>query len=1285
MEADESGDVDLGGMDGLDGIPNEVLFLILELLDLESLLVCHDVCQSWRKYALVESTFLPHVLRTYANLTHGTRPLPAGVGGPEVIGRLKELFRTSVSALPVFAGCTTLRDLAVRLHRLDKSWLSGRNTGYRSLGHNIVHQAPLVSVAVDVKTGGIVTGDSDGVLAFWDAATGALRYKENWAFTLHIVVEGNLMVVGTAIGTVVIATRNRSGVGAPFTPVAQFWPNSGHIISMRMEGYICIVGEVGAVSFWDLSHFAILAPTYPPTEGKLNVPILMNIDTRNDSTPMDASPNYSLFYRDGLLFVGLTGSRIQQIASHASREMPVRKELWEPHEESHYAVLVSGPEIDDSLGGVGFSQLCPIGCDGDILVSWADSSIYRLSSNTAVGDDFVWEPRSRSLIPPAGGAHDQSLGICARGDQVICRFKPQEIEMFSAEGSLLGRISTSPHDISCMTVDPAFIVVGTTNGQVFVYYFAPVHRTPAYSTHGQGPSSSAAITAAPVVRSLLERKNTYKRKYLEAMGPDIPENPVGSSAAGSSDFEHRMAKNVPRGPSSPLVLGSTTDHYEVPVVSSSPSTIPDRHLLFLALADSYLNTAHSTGIKESFDGSLYQTLVTAAIRCLEAALYQCKLQPKFEAALRLRYASVLEEETENMTDAEQILHKGNNFQDLKFAMQHLLVRIMYRMKPKAAFILLSQQIKETEVLSIAFWTYSFRFLLSSLRTQRTDEQDDNAAVSSLRSAADLAKKRDDVHVYALANLMEASILLAQGVVGVDAAKKALTRAQNVPLQGVPQLVFLYQMLDIMWATIQGSAILETEAKMKLLQENLDGNVPWKLWPADGTFGISVKPSSDRGGSEELRFRWLPKADLWALVWFLSGMIRTHSNGLDQKSEACLGRGLEMVEGLLSGNADPGLYSVETAAARITWRKVLKLSITLQLVYCYAARSAWDEAITTLRQVEAQFSGIEDETQQKFIKPWLIYTTAIVRHGAGNLSRALTTYQSLFSDRTSEIGILATLNSALILYGPRMRDLKQARDLLGSVTDFASNHRNPVIQAVFNVVKVALEKPGERLNEVRGMLSTSNRIFRQAGTHHMLTMTLALVCAKIFNPDPHHHVNMSRATADCAVKSGDRLWQALTKTMYADALVRGNRESEAKSFRTAGEQDRAFVEEYGQLKNRVAAYRSRQGRHLSSVDYLLTSGAAGVASAALTNPIWVVKTRMLTSGPGSPGAYRGLAEGLYRITVDEGLRGLFRGFLPSLFGVLQAAIQFMALGPNLVRVLPATCITFVVYENVRRVA
>ncbi|KAK6334931.1 hypothetical protein TWF718_010371 [Orbilia javanica] len=98
--------------------------------------------------------------------------------------------------------------------------------------------------------------------------------------------------------------------------------------------------------------------------------------------------------------------------------------------------------------------------------------------------------------------------------------------------------------------------------------------------------------------------------------------------------------------------------------------------------------------------------------------------------------------------------------------------------------------------------------------------------------------------------------------------------------------------------------------------------------------------------------------------------------------------------------------------------------------------------------------------------------------------------------------------------------------------------------------------------------------------------------------------------------------------------------------------------YDQIKFRVAEYRGKQGQDLSSIDYLLSSGAAGVASAALTNPLWVVKTRMLTSGYQGPGAYRGVAQGLFDLAKKEGVRGYFRGFLPSLFGVLQAAIQFM---------------------------
>ncbi|KAF3925069.1 hypothetical protein AA313_de0207670 [Arthrobotrys entomopaga] len=199
MAADES----KSGMDGLDGFPNEVLALILELLDLDSLLKCHDVCKSWRKCSLWESNYLAHVLDAYTELTHGTRPLSATLSGSDKMLRLGELFRTSVSALPVFATCRSLRDIAVVLRKLDRAWLAGSNTSFASLSHVNI-QAPLLCMAVDTGTGSIVTGHNEGTVTFWNASDGSCYHQSKFeafgyrrAIPKHIAIEGNIMVIGS--------------------------------------------------------------------------------------------------------------------------------------------------------------------------------------------------------------------------------------------------------------------------------------------------------------------------------------------------------------------------------------------------------------------------------------------------------------------------------------------------------------------------------------------------------------------------------------------------------------------------------------------------------------------------------------------------------------------------------------------------------------------------------------------------------------------------------------------------------------------------------------------------------------------------------------------------------------------------------------------------------------------------------------------------------------------------------------------------------------------------------
>lgn len=68
---------------------------------------------------------------------------------------------------------------------------------------------------------------------------------------------------------------------------------------------------------------------------------------------------------------------------------------------------------------------------------------------------------------------------------------------------------------------------------------------------------------------------------------------------------------------------------------------------------------------------------------------------------------------------------------------------------------------------------------------------------------------------------------------------------------------------------------------------------------------------------------------------------------------------------------------------------------------------------------------------------------------------------------------------------------------------------------------------------------------------------------------------------------------------------------------------------------------------------------GAITAMLTNPIWVVKTRVFASTPASPTPYKGLMDGLPYIYRQEGLRGLYKGSLLALVGVSNGSIQFAA--------------------------
>lgn len=82
-------------------------------------------------------------------------------------------------------------------------------------------------------------------------------------------------------------------------------------------------------------------------------------------------------------------------------------------------------------------------------------------------------------------------------------------------------------------------------------------------------------------------------------------------------------------------------------------------------------------------------------------------------------------------------------------------------------------------------------------------------------------------------------------------------------------------------------------------------------------------------------------------------------------------------------------------------------------------------------------------------------------------------------------------------------------------------------------------------------------------------------------------------------------------------------------------------------------------------HMLAAAESGVLTLIITNPMWVVKTRMCLqymspeTVPSTIVHYSGMVDALKKVYKYEGIKGLYKGFTPGILGVSHGALQFMA--------------------------
>ncbi|MCJ1378747.1 hypothetical protein MMC17_001846 [Xylographa soralifera] len=732
------------------------------------------------------------------------------------------------------------------------------------------------------------------------------------------------------------------------------------------------------------------------------------------------------------------------------------------------------------------------------------------------------------------------------------------------------------------------------NGQLY----CDSSGTPVYPQVNDYPRHGVQVQIPRITPEHLYQSNASAVNGNQQVYPN--ENGFGSDSRFPL-FPQQVNANAPL----PIQARTVTNGYSLPASTVSLAQVSvqsfDGQIVLLALAEEYFMTAFGQSSEAEVherekDINLYYKLIATGLGCLDAVLRQGRLSPILEARTRLRYASVLFQETENYMEAEEALSQGillcdrHRFQDLKYNMQHLLTHVMFATNPKASVKFLDGVIKDVEAYRHVAWVYAFRFLRATLSLSIASAQETLIAINQFRAVTTLADHNGDNVISATASILEAMTCLrrSNSAESIEQAQRTLAAARSSQLdpafQRVPQLAAMMHFMDIS-CSLQQIDPIQAKLKLETMHLMLDAMTYSNNWTSDGVVRVSLGdhtaqslPESsqiptgilqvDSAGAVCVSLTWLPKDEIYALGYLFSGAVVLHRNAMDgQKSEQYLNEAKRLIGTMPHLRTGP----VALLEPRYLWQRLLLCQVQIHLIFALCARTAWPTAKEELSLLKSNATDLP-EPQLAPVSIFIHYLDALIHQATGDLASALTIFQSpIFALPTSppnthaspplqpqhDLSLLAVLNTLLIIRSPTHPKHSLFSTLLSQLEPLALANPSKNIHAAYYLLRATsptstTSDPAPGIVKTKQYLQSALQAAKHTANNQLMCITLNFMSWKFFKGVVGEQAEKSaRASLQLAKKGRDSLWIGVANGVLAETLEKQGKGEEADAVRREG--------------------------------------------------------------------------------------------------------------------------------------